>query len=53
MKPNVVVLLVAAIVLWALGLMISTWPRGIAVLCWLGAFVSLGWSLYLHIRNHG
>lgn len=53
MKPNVVVLLVVAIVLWALGLGISAAPRLISILFWLGAAFSLGWALYLHIRNQG
>jgi hypothetical protein len=50
---SIPVMLLAALVLWGLGLIISAIPKPTAIVFWMGAAFCLGRALYLHIRDQG
>lgn len=51
MTNKVVVLIAAAIVLWLFGILMAMAPRFLAISCYLGGFLLLGWALLTHIKD--
>lgn len=53
MKDRIAALLGLAVLFWALGSLVSTVPRLMAIVFWICGGATVMFALYLHVREKG